>query len=119
MPSTGSIVLTGGQLSDRPTGDGVSAIAAAVRGIEALARSLALELKPVRVNVVSPGFVETPLFDVLGAQARTALLTQVAAALPGRRIGRAQEVAEAITFLLGNAYLNGEVLHVDGAGRFV
>jgi len=119
MPSTGSIVLTGGQLSDRPTGDGVSAIAAAVRGIEALARSLALELKPVRVNVVSPGFVETPLFDVLGAQARTSLLTQVAATLPGRRIGRAEEVADAITFLLGNPYVNGEVLHVDGGGRFV
>jgi NAD(P)-dependent dehydrogenase (short-subunit alcohol dehydrogenase family) len=119
LPPTGSIVLTGGQLSDRPSGDGVSTIAAAVRGIEALARSLALELEPIRVNVVSPGFVETPLFDALGEEARTSLLARAAAALPGRRIGRAEEVAEAITFLLTNAYVNGEVLHLDGAGRFV
>jgi NAD(P)-dependent dehydrogenase (short-subunit alcohol dehydrogenase family) len=58
MPPTASIVLTGGQFSDRPSGNGVSVISAAVRGIEALARSLALELKPIRVNVISPGFVD-------------------------------------------------------------
>jgi NAD(P)-dependent dehydrogenase (short-subunit alcohol dehydrogenase family) len=119
MPSTGSIVLTGGQLSDRPSGDGFSVISAAVRGIEALARSLALELRPVRVNVISPGFVDTPLFDVLGREMRTAILTGVAGALPGGRIGRPAEVAEAIIFLLGNRYMNGEVLHIDGGGRFV
>src|SRR3569832_2508153 len=55
MPQTGSIVLTGGQLSDRPSGNGLSVVSAAVRGIEALARALALELKPIRVNVISPG----------------------------------------------------------------
>lgn len=119
MPPTGSIVLTGGQLSDRPSGNGVSVISAAVRGIEALARALALELKPIRVNVISPGFVDTALFDVLGQEARTAVLAEVAEALPGGRIGQPAEVAEAILLLLNNAYMNGEVLHVDGGGRFV
>lgn len=119
MPQTGSIVLTGGQLSDRPSDTGVSAVSAAVRGIEALARALALELKPIRVNVISPGFVDTPLWDVLGGEVRTEILTRVAQSLPGGRIGRPAEVAEAILFLLNNAYMNGEVLHVDGGGRFV
>ena len=119
MSATGSIVLTGGQFSDRPSGNGVSVVSAAVRGIEALARALALELKPIRVNVISPGYLDTPLFDPLGREARTALLAEVAEALPGGRVGRAAEVAEAILFLLNNAYMNGEVLHIDGGGRFV
>lgn len=119
MPPTASIVLTSGQLSDRPSGDGTSVIAAAVRGVEALARSLALELKPIRVNVVSPGFVDTPLFDVFGPENRNAILTQVAGNLPGGRVGHPEEVGEAIAFLLGNRYMNAEILHVDGGGRFV
>jgi NAD(P)-dependent dehydrogenase (short-subunit alcohol dehydrogenase family) len=119
MPPTGSIVLTGGQLSDRPAANGSSVIAAAVRGIEALARSLALELRPIRVNVISPGFVETPLFDVLGQETRATVLSEVARALPGGRVGRPDEVAEAILFLLRNRYMNAEVLHIDGGGRFV
>jgi NAD(P)-dependent dehydrogenase (short-subunit alcohol dehydrogenase family) len=118
MPPTGSIVLTGGQFSDRPAA-GFSVVSAAVRGLEALAGSLALELRPIRVNVIAPGFVDTPLFDGLGDDARTALLTHAAAQLPGGRIGRADEVADAILLLLRNGYLNGEVLHVDGGGRLV
>jgi len=119
MPQTGSIVLTGGRLSDRPSGNGLSVVSAAVRGIEALARALALELKPIRVNVISPGFVDTPLFDVLGREVRREVLAEVAQSLPGGRIGRPAEVAEAIIFLLGNHYMNAEVLHIDGGGRFV
>lgn len=119
MPPTGSIVLTGGQFSDRPSGNGVSVIASAVRGVEALARSLALELKPIRVNVISPGFIETPLFDAFGPEARATLLKREAAALPGGRVGTPDEVGEAIIFLLTNNYMNAEVLHIDGGGRFV
>lgn len=94
-------------------------MAAAVRGVEALATSLALELKPIRVNVVAPGFVETPLFDVLGVETRASVLARAATALPGGRIGQPNEVAQAIVFLLTNRYVNGEVLHIDGGGRLV
>ncbi len=119
MPATGSIVLTGGQLADRPSGQGTSVIAAAVRGVEALAQSLALELKPIRVNFVAPGFADTPLYDAFGPEARDAMLGQAASALPGGRVGRADEVGGAIAFLLGNGFMNAEILHVDGGGRLV
>lgn len=119
MPRTGSIVLMGGQFSDRPSGNGTSVMALACRGIEALARSLALEIKPIRVNVIAPGFVDTPLYDVFGPEGRAALLAQAADSLPVGRIGRAEEIADAITFLLRNEYMNCEVLHIDGGGRFV
>jgi NAD(P)-dependent dehydrogenase (short-subunit alcohol dehydrogenase family) len=87
--------------------------------VEGLARSLALELKPIRVNVISPGFVDTPMYDAFGAEGRAALLKQAAAALPGGRIGHASEIAAAVLFLLNNRYMNGEVLHIDGGHRFV
>lgn len=117
MPSNGSIVLTGGLLSDRPAA-GMAVLSAAVRAVEALAVGLALELKPIRVNVVSPGFVDTPQYDVFG-DGRGPFLAEQAEKLPGGRIGRADEVADAILLLLGNAYMNAEVLHIDGGGRFI
>lgn len=119
MPPTGSIVLMGGQFSDRPPTNGASIIAAAVRGMEALARSFALELKPIRVNVIAPGLIDTPLFDVFGPEGRAAIFAQAAEQLPVGRAGRADEVGEAITFLLSNGYMNAEVLHIDGGGRLV
>ena len=119
MPPTGSIVLTGGLLSNRPTGNGTAVVSAAVRGVEDLARSLALELKPIRVNVISPGYVDTPMYDSFGAEGRAALLKQAAQLLPGGRVGSASEVGAAIVFLLTNGYMNGEVLHIDGGHRFV
>ncbi|KQZ27648.1 SDR family oxidoreductase [Duganella sp. Root1480D1] len=113
-----SITLMGGQLSDRPTGNGVAVISAAVRGVEALAGALAQELKPIRVNVVAPGFTDTPLFDVLGESSKV-FLQQVAESLPVGRVGRAEEIGSAILFMMTNAYVNGEVLHIDGGGRLV
>ena len=119
MPPSGSMVLMSGQLSDRPSGNGTSVMALACRGVEALARSLALEFKPIRINVIAPGFVDTPLYDAFGEEGRAALLAQAADTLPVGRIGRPDEVADAIIFLLTNGYMNCEVLHIDGGGRFV
>lgn len=119
MSPTGSIVLTGGLLADRPTGNGTAVVSAAVCAVEGLARALALELKPIRVNVISPGYVDTPMYDAFGAEGRAAILGQAAAVLPGGRVGSASEVGAAIVFLLSNGYVNGEVLHIDGAHRLV
>jgi NAD(P)-dependent dehydrogenase (short-subunit alcohol dehydrogenase family) len=115
----GSITLTGGQLSDRPAGNGVSTISAAVRGIEALAGALALELAPIRVNVIAPGYTDTPLFDLFGQEGKAAILQGVADQLPAGRVGRPEELGAAILFLMTNGYVTGEVLHVDGGGRLV
>ena len=57
--------------------------------------------------------------DAFGPDARDAILAGAAAALPGGRVGRADEVGEAIAFLLGNGFMNGEILHIDGGGRLV
>jgi NAD(P)-dependent dehydrogenase (short-subunit alcohol dehydrogenase family) len=81
-----------------------------------MVRALALELAPVRVNAVSPGWVDTPVWDGLGpAQARQARLTELAARLPARRIGRPSGIANAVAFLISDDFVTGTVLHAEGA----
>ncbi len=87
--------------------------AAAKGGIVALGRSLAKELAPkVRVNVVSPGPIESPMVQPLMA-ARGA---QVLAATPLGRLGTPEEVADGVTFLASPraSYVTGATLHVNG-----
>lgn len=118
IPPTGSIMLTSGQLSDRPTDTGTSVISAALRGVEGLAQSLALELRPIRVNVIAPGLIDTPLLDSFGADVKSMVLDSAAAKSPVSRVGRPEEPAHGIVFLMENGFVNGEVLHVDGGMRF-
>ncbi|QFZ18173.1 SDR family oxidoreductase [Saccharothrix syringae] len=114
----GSITFTSGVAAYRP-GPGASVIASANGALESLARALALELAPVRVNVVSPGWVDTPVWDVLAGEAKHERLAAMAGRLPVGRVGRAEDVAGAFDAVLRNGFLTGEVIHVDGGHRLV
>ena len=114
----GSITFTSGSLSSRPR-PGMAMFTASLAAVEALAPALALELAPVRVNVVTPGLIDTPLLDGAFGSDRETLMTARAAILPGKRVGTPGEVAHAIVMCMTNAYLNGAVLHIDGGGRYV
>ncbi|MGG1945484.1 SDR family oxidoreductase [Trinickia sp. NRRL B-1857] len=115
---TGSIVLTSGLLAERPTYRG-AILAGAVAAVEAIVRSLALELAPIRVNAVSPGLVDTPLLDSFFGEAKQEALATAAASLPTRRIGCPDDIAQAVGLLLTGGFITGEVLHVDGGGRLI
>lgn len=91
---------------------------AAINGaIEAMVRPLARELKPLRVNAVSPGVVETSWWDRLPGEVRRQILEQSAAASLVGRNGTAGNLADAIVFLIGNSFVTGTVLEVDGGLR--
>jgi NAD(P)-dependent dehydrogenase (short-subunit alcohol dehydrogenase family) len=114
----GSITFTSGGLSARPR-LGAAMLTAALAGVEALAPALALELAPVRVNAVTPGLIDTPLlYNTYGAE-RDTIVQNRAAMLPGKRIGTAAEVAQAMLMLMTNEYITGTVLHIDGGGRYL
>lgn len=113
-----SITLTSAQLASRPLGIGVI-MAAAVSAVESTVRALAVELSPIRVNAASPGVVDTPLLDGLMGDAKPQLLEQIASTLPTHNIGRPEDIAQAILFLMANRFVTGEVLHIDGGGRWV
>jgi NAD(P)-dependent dehydrogenase (short-subunit alcohol dehydrogenase family) len=112
----GSITLMSGRYATRPAPGGAMA-AAAVAGVEGMTRALALDLAPIRVNAVAPGPIETPLWDSFGAQ-REAILAR-SARLPVGRIGRPEEVAEAVLFLMCNGFVTGTILPIDGGGGLV
>ncbi|WP_309648338.1 3-oxoacyl-ACP reductase FabG [Nocardioides sp.] len=88
--------------------------AASKAGLVGMARSLARELgsRSITANVVSPGFVETDMTDVLTDEQRAAIKTQV----PLGRYAAPEEVAAAVTWLAGDggAYVTGAVIPVDG-----
>lgn len=114
----GSITLTSAQLAARPLGTG-AAMAGAVAAIEAITHALALELAPIRVNAIAPGMIDTPLLDPLLGDNKREILEGTAAALPVRRIGLPDDVAQAILLLMTNRFISGEVLHIDGGGRWI
>jgi NAD(P)-dependent dehydrogenase (short-subunit alcohol dehydrogenase family) len=93
---------------------GTAGLAALNGALESMVGPLAAELAPVRVNAVSPGVIDTPWWDGLAESDRLALFAAYGAALPAGRVGRAEEVAEAIVALATNAYITGTVLPVAG-----
>ena len=114
----GSITFTSGGLSSRPR-LGTAMLTTALAGVEAMTPALALELAPIRVNTVTPGLIDTPLLTNTYGSERDAIIRNREAILPGRRVGTADEVAQLMLMLMTNAYMTGEVLHIDGGGRFV
>lgn len=89
LKSTSSIILFSGILSRKPA-IGLAAMAGINAAVEGLGRALALELAPVRVNVISPGLTDTGVFDGMGRERRQALFDGTARTLPVGRIGSPQ-----------------------------
>ena len=111
----GSITFTSGIAASRPAPGG--ALAATVNGaLESMVLALALELAPIRVNAVSPGWVDTPVWDRLAtADVKKARMADLAARLPARRLGRPEDIANAVAFLIADNFVTGTVLHAEGA----
>jgi len=118
ITTTGSITFTSGGMSTRPR-PGSAMLTSMLAAVEALAPALALELAPVRVNVVTPGLIDTPLLDATYGAERDKLVESRAAMLPGKRVGTAEEVAQVILLLMTNRYITGEVVRIDGGSRFL
>jgi NAD(P)-dependent dehydrogenase (short-subunit alcohol dehydrogenase family) len=109
----GSLTLVSGYLSIRPRPN--SAIVSAANGaLESLARALALELAPVRVNAVSPGIVDTPIRAAMPEEARREMLARTAAALPVGRVGIGEDIARQIVSLMANGFATGSIVYIDG-----
>ncbi|MEJ2630467.1 MAG: SDR family oxidoreductase [Acidihalobacter sp.] len=114
----GSITFTSGIAAYRPAAKGT--VVAAVNGaLESLAYALAIELAPIRVNVVSPGWVDTPIWDAVAGDGKDAALDSMAKRLPVARIGQPADIAHAIDALMHNGFVTGTVFHVDGGQRLI
>ena len=118
MQPTGSITLFSGVLSRKPSPDMV-AVAAINAAVEGLGRALAVELAPVRVNVISPGLVKTAAYDGMSDEQREGIYQTAAAHLPVRRVGEPEDIADMALQIMTNPYLTGAVLDIDGGSLLV
>jgi NAD(P)-dependent dehydrogenase (short-subunit alcohol dehydrogenase family) len=114
----GSIGLSSGTASARPQ-NGWTLVASISGAIEALARALAVELAPTRVNSVAPGMVRTELWDVIPEHQREAMYKRVGQASLTGRVADAADVAEAHLYLMAQSHCTGTTLVVDGGGLLV
>ncbi|OCX50492.1 short-chain dehydrogenase [Mucilaginibacter sp. PPCGB 2223] len=109
----GSIVLTSGA-AGRRGGASWSAASSICAAMEGLTRSLAIELAPIRVNCIVPGFVKTNLWDYLDSETRETMYANAASALPVKYVAGPEDIALSYIYLLKQPYSTGESLLVDG-----
>jgi NAD(P)-dependent dehydrogenase (short-subunit alcohol dehydrogenase family) len=114
----GSIVFTSGLAGSRPH-PGWSLGASICMAMEGLTRALAVELAPLRVNIVSPGVVKSPLWSAMSDTARDAFYQQAGERLLVGHVGAVDEIAQAYLYLMQQTYGTGQVLQVDGGGGLV
>jgi NAD(P)-dependent dehydrogenase (short-subunit alcohol dehydrogenase family) len=107
--STASVAAYEGQI-------GQAAYAASKGGVVSLTLPAAREFAQfgIRVNAIAPGLFETPLLQVLSAEAKASLSSSIP--FP-KRLGMADEYAKLVLHIVENSYLNGETIRIDGALR--
>ncbi|WP_232030188.1 SDR family oxidoreductase [Streptomyces lincolnensis] len=111
-----SITLVGA-VTARAALPGTAGIGSLNAAVEGLVQPLAAELAPIRVNAVSPGYVDTPWWDGLAPEDRSAFFKQAADTLPTKRIATAPDIAEVIVLLATNPNITGTVIETDGGAR--
>ena len=112
LSEKGAIVLVSGAPARRAK-PGQAALASVGGAVEQFARAVAPELVPRRINVVSPGVIDTPMFGP-DAAAREKMLGAATAKNLIPRAGTPDEVAEAVMFVAGNEFVTGTTVEVDG-----
>jgi len=113
-----SVTLTSGVYGVRPP-QGATTLAAINSAIEGLVRGLSIDLAPIRVNVVSPGIVDTPIYAGMPDDQRQELFNGIAQQLPVGRIAQPQDIAESYVYLAKNGFTTGTVVLIDGGAHLI
>ena len=92
---------------------GQIALSAVGGAVENLVRGVANEIAPRRINTVSPGLIDTPMFSQEGEDRKT-FLNSATASHSIKRAGKPEEVAKGIIFAVENDFVNGTTIDVDG-----
>jgi len=108
-----SYTLTTGAVSEHPIPDW-SVVGSYATGLHGLTRQFALDLRPLRVNLVSPGAVETELWDGLPADKRGEMMEGFASKMATGRVGRPEDVAESYLYCMRDGNVTGSVVSTNG-----
>jgi NAD(P)-dependent dehydrogenase (short-subunit alcohol dehydrogenase family) len=96
---------------------GTAGIGAANAAIAAMVPTLASELRPLRVNAVAPGVIDTPWWDWVAPDQKSTLFADFASKTPVGRVGTSEEIGQAIAFLITNGFMIGQTIVCDGGIR--
>jgi NAD(P)-dependent dehydrogenase (short-subunit alcohol dehydrogenase family) len=116
---TGGTLLFIGGTGGRRTAPGLSLISALTAAHTALTKNLALELAPVRVNLIAAGFVDTPLSASLLGDQLDARREQLRTTLPVRRVVGPADIAALAVHLMMNTVITGATYDIDGGQQLV
>lgn len=81
-----------------------------------LVEALAVELAPVRAIGISPGIIDSGVWDAMGEDRKSAMFEATANANPARRVGTVDDVVKTVRFAMANTFVTGTTLHVEGGG---
>ncbi|WP_409305826.1 SDR family oxidoreductase [Peribacillus sp. SCS-155] len=118
LEKSGSVTLTSGVYGIRPP-KGASTLASINSAIDGLVRGLALDLAPIRVNVVSPGIVDTPIYAGMPEQQREEMFAGIGQQLPVGRIAKPEDIAQTYVYLAKNGFTTGTSVLVDGGAHLI
>ncbi|TVY27556.1 Short-chain dehydrogenase/reductase [Lachnellula hyalina] len=113
-----SIVLSTGSVSQRPN-PGWSVVASYAAGLHGLTRNLALDLKPIRVNLVSPGAVDTELWKDYPEEVKRGFFKEFSDKVPTGHVGKPEEVAECYLWLMKDTNATGVVADTSAGSLLV
>lgn len=116
LAEDGAVTLVSGSPA-RKVAPSTSALTCVGASVEAMVRCLAVELAPIRVNVVSPGTISTAMFDWMG-EGKDETLAKMTQGHLIKRAGTSEEVAAGLIFVMQNGYVTGTTVDVDG-GRLL
>lgn len=108
-----SITLTGGSVGDKPIPGGWTLVAMIAGSLQGAARQLALDLKPLRVNTVAPGVVDTDLWSGMSEEQRNGFYEETKKNMPTGRVGDVQDVAESYLWCMSDGNVTGEVVRTN------
>jgi NAD(P)-dependent dehydrogenase (short-subunit alcohol dehydrogenase family) len=112
LPPGGSYTITNGMLAHRPR-KGMPIVTASACAVEGLARGLAVDLAPVRVNCVCPGLIETEMWDKFPEGYRDLMMAMTKRQLV-QRPGNTAEAAEAYLTCMRNTFMTGQTIQIEG-----
>lgn len=119
MEGAGSITWVTGAAA-RTAIPGMSPMAAGNGALHAMVGPLARDLAPLRVNAVSPGFIDTPYWDrALDDATRAKTYEAMAQIVPVQRVGTPEDIAQAVLLCVANGFMTGAIVDVDGGRSLV
>jgi NAD(P)-dependent dehydrogenase (short-subunit alcohol dehydrogenase family) len=118
MPPGGTMLFMGGT-GGRRTAPGLSLISALTAALPAMTKNLALELAPIRVNLIAAGFVDTPLSAAILGDQLEVRREQLRTTLPIRRVVGPADIAALAVHLMTNTAITGATLDIDGGQQLV